>query len=103
MDNPNALLNWGTKKAPPEGEARGATGSADTEVPLGVPYLCRQDVLLGGVALASLVLKPEILELKPRIVEAVFCEQISEAGVSDGVHELDSEVNKPQCTVVLRH
>ena len=65
-------------------------------------YLCRQDVLLRGVTLASLELEPEILELEPWIVDVVLVEQISEAGVSNGVHELSSEVNKPQCTVVLR-
>ena len=77
--------------------------SADIEAALQVRYLCRQDVLLCGVTLASLELEPEILELEPWVVDAVLVEQISEAGISNGIHELNSEVNKPQCTVVLRH
>ena len=85
---------------PSRGES---VGSAHAEAVLQVRYLCRQDVFLCGVTLASLELEPEILELEPWVVDAVLVEQINEAGISNGVHELSSEVNKPQCTVVLRH
>ena len=70
---------------------------------LQVRYLCRQDVLLCGVTHASLELNPEILQIELRAVEGLVLDQVGEAGVSNGIHELNSEVNNPKCTVVLGH